>query len=176
MRRANRSWMAVVAAGVLLGTLVGVVWARPNDRPQAADITRKVTLAAGDFIPSSDANDWWNSGYTIVCHSDFCSFTAPVVFPCLPSVTVERIKLHVADSNASAIAFAGLDRVYPPTGDHVILGSVQSPEGTSAGIQTYTSANINKVVWPSQKAYIVLQLFGPNISVRGVTVEYHRNI
>ena len=176
MRRANRSWMAVVAAGVVLGTLVGVVWARPNDRPQAADITRKVTLAGSDFIPASDTEDWGNSGFHVRCESGVCGFTAPVVFPCLPSVTVERIRLHVDDQNAIAWATATLYRAYPPTGAYVELGAAASPPGTNGTLQTYTSPNINKRVWPSQKAYIWLFTGGPGIFVYGVTVEYHRNI
>ena len=175
MRRANRSWMAVVAAGVLLGTLVGVVWARPNDGPQAADITRKVTLAGSDFIPASDTEDWGNSGFHVRCESGVCGFTATVVFPCLPSVTVERMKLHVYDYNATQSTCATLFRTYPTTGATVQLGAAASPEGGSGGLQTYTNPNINKVVWPSQKAYIYLVIGGPNIHVDGVTVEYHKN-
>lgn len=46
----------------------------------------------------------------------------------------------------------------------------------TAGFRTYTSTNINQVVWPSQRAYIWLWIPVPDIIVHGVTVEYHRNI
>ena len=176
MTKVNKSWMAVMAAALLLGTLVGVVWARPNDRPEAQDITRKVTLTGGDFIPNTDSADWWNEGTYVTCGTGSCWFTAPVVFPCLPSVTVERIKLHVNDSSSSAAAKAHLFRAYPPTGVDVVLGQAASPTGSSGGHSTYTSPNINKVVWPSQRAYVWLNIGGPNIQVSGVVVEYHRNI
>jgi len=176
MGRVNKSWMAAVAAALLLGTLAGVVWARPNDRPQAADITRKVTLTGADFAPNQDGMDSYNYGGHVYCNAVECTFTAPIVFPCLPAVTVERIKLHVDDDNASATASAGIWRANPSTGAETFWGSVASTVPTSGGIKTYTSADINKVVWPSQRAYIWLQINGTDITVYGVTVEYHRNI
>ncbi len=176
MRRVSKSWMAAVAAILLVGTLVGVVWARPHDRPQGADITRKVTLTGADFNPAFYAHLWDNNGESVECQAAGCSFTAPVVFPCLPSVTVERIKLHVADNHATAHASATLHRTYPPTGVDVSLEYAKSPSGTSGGVRTYTSPNINQIVWPSQRAYISLWISGTNIQVHGVTVEYHRNI
>ena len=175
MTKVRKSWMAVVMGALLLCTLVGVVWARPNDRPQAQDITRKVTLTGGDFTPSYDGEDWSTDGAMVTCIGSSCAFVAPVVFPCLPSVTVERIKLHVTDSNGSEQAVAVLYRTHPPTHGSVWLGTAQSPPGT-APFQTFTSDPINKRVWPSQKAFISLVLTGPNIYVYGVVIEYHRNI
>ena len=176
MRRANKSWMAVMAAVLLVAMLAGVVWARPNDKPQAQDITRKVTLTGGDFIPAYDYNNWSNGGGYVMCSLGNCSYTAPVVFPCLPSVTVERIKLHVNDPSADEWASATLARAYPSTGADVPLGNVISPYGISGGLRTYTSPNINQVVWPSQKAFIRLYIGDTGILAYGVTVEYHRNI
>jgi hypothetical protein len=167
--------MAVVMGALLLGTLVGVVWARPHDRPQAQDITRKVTLTAGEFIVRMDGYDWLNDGAWVRCQNGSCEFIAPVVFPCLPSVTVERIKLHVLDNNGTFKATAALYRNHPQTQSAVWLGDVSSPYET-AGFQTLTSTRINKRVWPSQRAYIILSIDGPAIVVYGVTVEYHRNI
>ena len=175
MTRINKSWMAVVAGVLLVATLVGVVWARPSDRTQAQDITRKVTMTGGEFIPTSDDWDYENNGNYVYCASGSCNFSAPVVFPCLPSVTVERIILHVQDNNGSSKAIATLYRSYPPTGAEVWLGSAESPTGT-AGHQPWSSDPINKVVWPSQRAYIWLSIGGTNIQVSGVVVEYHRNI
>jgi hypothetical protein len=177
MNKLNKSWMAVAAAALLLGTLVGVVWARPHDRPQAQDITRKVSLGASDFIPVHDGTDWWNDGDRIYCqsHDTPCHFLAPVVFPCLPGVTVERIKLHVKDDNDSTLARATLHRLYLHNGRRVWLGAAESPVGTG-GYQPWSSDPINKPVWPSQRAYIWLSIGGTGIAVGGVTVEYHRNI
>jgi hypothetical protein len=175
MERINKSWMAVAAATLLVATLVGVVWARPNDRPQAQEATRKVTLTGSEFTPRSEVYDWGTNGAYVQCNSGNCQFFAPVVFPCLPGVIVERILLHVTDNNGSARASATLYRAHPPTKGDVYLGKAQSPTGT-AGHQPWSSNPINHPVWPSQRAYIFLVIEGPGIEVYGVTVEYHRNI
>jgi len=175
MRKISKSWMAVLAAVLLLSTVAGVVWARPRQRPQGADITRRVTLTGGEFITARDGQNWQTTGAVLECEGSFCHFFAPVVFPCLPSVTVERIRLHAEDGNGSAWVTANLYRAKPATQGDVLLGKAESPPGT-AGFQTYTSGPINKVVWPSQRAYIWLHIGGPGIYVSGVTVEYHRNI
>ena len=172
----SKSSMAVVAAALLLGTLAGVVWARPNDGPQTAGETRKVTLTGTDFTPTQEGMDWYNYGGYVRCDGLECTFTAPIVFPCLQAVTVERIKLHIDDNNASSTASAGVWRENPSTGAEAFWASVGSPLGTSGGVKTYSSGVINKVVWPSQRAYIWLQINGTDITVYGVTVEYHRNI
>jgi hypothetical protein len=174
MRGVNKSWMAVVAAALLLGTLVGVVWARPNHRPGAAVTTRMVTLSDSDFIPAWDGYSFSKGNGYVVCNSS-CTLSAPVVFPTLSAVTVERIKLHVSDGSATLIASASLYRDKPASGSHSKLGAVSSPMGSSGGLKTYTSGDINKVVWPSQRASIVLYIEGPSINVFGVTVEYHVN-
>jgi hypothetical protein len=176
MRKVKKSWMAVAAAGVLLGTLVGVVWARPNDRPGAVESTRRVTLTGADLIPTTNYWDYKNSGGSVKCLTGECIFTAPIVFPCLSSVTVERIKLHVNDTDDVEAAYADLWRANPSTGANDYWAEVKSPAGTSGGLKTYTSGAINKVVSPSQRAYICVAITGPNIYVYGVTVEYHRNI
>lgn len=176
MEKLNKSWMAAVMAALLLGTLAGVVWARPSDRPAAADITRKVTLGAADFAPINEEVDWTSNGQTVRCEAGSCVFHAPVVFPCLPTVTVERIRLHVTDNSSGGWAAATLYKAKPSTGGHWFQGSASSPEGVSGGLQTYTSAAINKVVKPNQKAYVALLINDAGIGVYGVTVEYHRNI
>jgi len=171
----SKTWIVVVVCAMLLGTLVGVVWASPSDRPGAQDITRKVTLSGANFIPAEESADWHNGGDYATCDNGTCTYTAPVVFPCLPSVTVERIKLHVSDSNGGAAVTASLLRTRPSTGAEKELGSVTSGN-TGGSIQTFTSDPINEVVWPSLGAYIQLDFEDKYIKVYGVTVEYHRNI
>jgi hypothetical protein len=175
MSKLNKSWMAVVAAALLLGALVGVVWARPGEGPHAQATTRKVTLTGADFIPTSPNYEYGNAGEHVYCVTGSCNFSAPVNFPTLSAVTVERIKLHVNDNNATGMASSGLMRAKPPEGTHSSFGQVSSPPGSSGGLQTYTSSAMNKAVWPSQKAYILLYIGSPNINVFGVTVEYHVN-
>ena len=177
MTRIRKPWMAVVMGALLVGTLVGVVWARPHDRPQAQDITRKVVLVGSEFMPRTDETDWFHNGNYMRCNTNPCFFAAPVVFPCLPAVTVERIKLHVYDANAVTNAVAEIKRLNPNNGATALLGKVSSPvAGTTANPQTFISPNINKVVWPSQRAFVWLYIGGSDIRVYAITVEYHRNI
>jgi len=177
MRKVNRTWMAVVAAALVLGTLVGVVWARPSDRPGSAESTRKVTLPGAVFIPTGKMYDWSNDGLKVWCSSGSCYWAAPVVFPTLSSVTVERVKLHVYDNNGAAYACATVYRASPAGGSMPVLGGVCSPfSGATSNPETFTSAAINKAVWPSHGAIVWLTVDAPDIYVYGVTVEYHRNM
>ena len=177
MAKLNKSWMAMVMVVLLMATLVGVVWARPQNRPQAQDITRKVVLAGSEFMPRTDETDWFHNGNYLKCNSNPCFSAAPVVFPCLPAVTVERIKLHVYDANAVTNAVAEIKRLNPNNGATPTMGKVSSPvAGTTANPQTFTSPDINMVVWPSQRAFVWLYIGGPDIKVYAITVEYHRNI
>ena len=171
----KRAWIAVVLGALLVGTLVGVVWARPNDSPQAAATTRKVTLTGADFISASVHYDYANPGTSVYCVTGACAFTAPVVFPTLNAVTVERIRLHVNDNHATEKARATITRARPSAGAGDSWGITESPPGGSGGVQTYSSFDINKVVWPSQKACITLWIGATNITVYGVTIEYHVN-
>ena len=171
----KKAWIALVLGALLIGTMVGVVWARPSQSPQAADITRKITIPGGFFSPTEDGYDWYNTGNHVRVDSGTGSFIAPVVFPCLPSVTVERVILYADDQNGGADATAILTRTKPSTGQLVMLGPVSST-GSAVGIRTFTSANINKVVWPAQGIHVRLFINGTNMLVYGVTVEYHRNI
>jgi len=179
MKRANWSWKTVLLAVVMLSTVVGVVWAGLHEKAQAAGGTQKVTLAGADFIPyddGTDGNDWKNAGDFVACDLGNCAFVAPVVFPCLSSVTVERFKVHLYDGSACGYAYATLHRSKPSKGSSTTLGSQLGTtfEGTTADPTTLTSGPINKVVWPSQRAYVSVTITGPSIKVYGITVEYHR--
>lgn len=174
MSKVNRSWMAVVAAALLLGTLAGVVWARPNDNPTTQTRkTRKVYVAAADFIPKSNDFEYSNLGKTVSCDSENCFFLAPVVFPCLNAVTVERIRLRAQSGSGDWTPAVVLYRA-APSGNEVYLGEVECPNTETQAPQTCTSPDINQVVWPSQRAYIWLWVPSSHL-VWGVTVEYHPN-
>ena len=176
MEKVNKSWMAVMAATLLLGTLVGVVWARPHDRPQAQDITRQITIPGGFFHPYVDGLDWANLGDHILMQSGAGAFTAPVVFPCLPSVTVERLILYADDENVTWDACAHLQRTRPQQGDEANMGYVCTSD-TTTGVQPFIDSSINNaVVWPSHGVYIWLGISGPSIDVHAVRIEYHRNL
>jgi hypothetical protein len=178
MRRVNWSWMTMVLAVVVLSALAVAGWTGWHGQARAAAGTKKVTLAGADFIPYDDGvdgNDWHNAGDYVECDAGTCSFVAPVVFPCLSSVTVERFKLHLYDSSGCAYAYATLHRSRPSNASSATLGSQLGTtfEGTTADPATLTSGPINKVVGPTQRAYVSVTITGPGVKVYGVTVEYH---
>ena len=175
MRKVQKPWVAMLMGALLLGTLVGAVWARPHDRPEAQDITRKITIPAGSFSPAFASINWLNSGDEIHMASGTGTFMAPVVFPCLPSVTVERFILYASDSNASWSACAGLCRTRLPQGDEAQIGYVCSQD-TGGAVQPFTDSTISpNVVWPAHGAYVWISV-NTNMEVHGVRIEYHRNI
>ena len=77
----KKASMAIMLAALLVATIVGVVWARPNQSPQAADIIRKITIPAAFFHPYQDGIDYNNRGVWLAVDSSNGRFTAPVVFP-----------------------------------------------------------------------------------------------
>jgi hypothetical protein len=174
MRRVSKLWMAAVVGALLLGTLVGVVSARPGERPLAAGGTRKLTLTGADFIPRYSDFGWENYGNYVTTGGGSAFFAAPVVFPCLSPVVVERIKLHAVDQNEHGwYSLVYLMRVKPANGNTATLGWAQSSYSSSTRPTTFTSAEINKVVRPNQRAYLMLKIEDSAIKVYGVTIEYH---
>jgi hypothetical protein len=175
----SRHWMAVVMGALLVGVLVGeVVRARPDHSAQAADVTRRVTVPAAFFHPNDEGLDYWNNGNYVEMQSGQGIFTAPVVFPCLSSVTVERIILSVKDQNSGGIANAcvTLYRTKPNKGIENKMASVCS-SGAQPGIINYTDDTVDyPEVWPSHGPYLWLELYGTNIEVYGVRIEYKRNV
>ena len=172
----TKSWMAIAMGTLLVTTLAGVVWASPNDRPQTADITRKITIPGGFFIPYEDGLDWHNDGRYIRMESGAGWFTAPVVFPCLPSVTVESLTLYAHDTSMADDARVWLYRTRPDEGYEQEMGYIFTG-GTTVDVGEFVDGGINfPVVWPSHGVYLWLEIEGPGIDVWGVKIEYHRNI
>ena len=60
MRR--KPWKALAVGMVVVVAITGLVWAGPNSTPSEQDITRRVTIPAGFFIPYEDGLDWHNDG------------------------------------------------------------------------------------------------------------------
>jgi len=174
MRR--KAWTAIALGVLVLTALTGLVWARQDARPQDQDITRKVTIPAGFFIPYEDGLNWHNDGGYIRMDTGSGIFTAPVVFPCLPSVTVESLTLYAKDHNPTYDAHVRIYRSRPPKGTEVEMGHIFTG-GTTTDVGTFTDGSISPdVVWPSHGVYLWLNVDGPAIYVYGVRIEYHRNI
>jgi hypothetical protein len=172
----KRRWTAAAMGAILVGILVaGVVCARPDQSAQAADATRKLTIPAAFFHPRDPTCYYWNNGNYIWTDSNGGSFTAPVVFPCIPSVTVERITLSVRDQNVCGDAGVSLYRTKPNKGTQKMMASVCST-GSQPDVVNYTSDTIDHpLVWPSQGPYLLLSITGESVTVYGVQIEYKRN-
>jgi hypothetical protein len=173
----NKRWMAVVMGALLVGILVGgVVWARPGQSAQAADITRRLTVPAAFFHPVQDGMSYYNTGVELHMTSGSGIYTAPVVFPCLPAVTVERIIFSVEDQNSGVNACVTMYRTKPNKGNEKEMASVCS-SGSGPGVINYTDDTIDyPVVWPSNGPYLWLNIPGTGMKVYGVRVEYKRNV
>jgi len=170
----KKASMAIMLAALLVATIVGVVWARPNQSPQAADIIRKITIPAAFFHPRYDGIDYSNAGMCLAVDSGSGGFTAPVVFPTLSAVTVKKITLSVTDNNAGSDACIAMYRTSPKNLTESGMAAVCS--AGSGGATSYDDNTIdNAVVWPAHGPYLWLDIYGTNIRVYGVTIEYQRN-
>jgi hypothetical protein len=136
-----------------------VVSARPNQSPQAADITRKITIPAAFFHPNRDGLNWTNQGVWLAVDSGIGNFTAPVVFPTLSAVTVKKVTLSVTDNNAGSDACVGLYRTGPKTLTEALMAWVCSTG--SGGATNYDDNTIDYgTVWPSHGPYLSLGIQG----------------
>ena len=175
MKEVKKSWIAVLSGALLMATLVGVVWARPNGRPQGAGPTRKLTVPAASFIPADEAYNYWNDGTYLLMQSGSGSFTAPVVFPTKKTVTVEKITLYAYDNNSTWAACVWLRRARPTHGDHQNMGQACSTDQSSNDPRSFTDATINpSAVRPGHAPYLWLHIqSSPGLGVYAVRIEYH---
>ena len=182
MKKVKKSWIAALVGALLMATLVGVVWARPNARPLAAATTKRITIPGGWFHPVADGYDWYNSGKLIYSekHETIQYFTAPVVFPSGgQKFTVERIALLVHDDNGPAQgnndACVRLKKTNPGGGTEVLMSYVCST-GSATGVRTFTDTVIdNNPVTTARGAYLWLEIEDDTyLFVHGVRIWYHK--
>jgi hypothetical protein len=172
-REMKKGSMAMVLAALLVATIVGAVWARPNEATEA--VTRKVTIPAASFIPNQDGLSYGNTGQRLWVNSGSAEFIAPVVFPCVEWVTVRKVTLSVTDNNANDDACVFMFRASPKNLSAVMMA--QACSSSSGGAHNYSDATIdNAQVYRNQSAFLILDMWGPSIDVYGVTIEYKRHI
>jgi hypothetical protein len=169
----KKGWMAVVMGALLVGTLIGVVWARPGQGAQAAGGTRKLTIPAAFFHPVNGDEDYENTGNAVWVKTFSGAFVAPVVFPCKKAVTVERVILSVSDFNGTEDACVSLYRTKPSKGTGKLMAHVCSAD-SPPGVTNYTDDTISSPrIWPGHGPFLRLDVGGTNIAVFGVRIEYH---
>ncbi len=103
------------------------------------------------------------------------AFTAPVIFPSLGSVTVERIIFSVRDQNATNNACVSLWRTKPDKGIRKQMAWLCS-SGSQISVVNYTNDTIKPaVVLSGHGAYLYLDVNGSSMDVYGVRIEYKVN-
>jgi hypothetical protein len=185
MTKIRRSWIALLLGGLLLATLVGVVWAKPKGEPAAHGTAAKldkpkshhgafhytVTIPGGHFHPRYDGLDWYNGGNYIQMTSGVGQFTAAV--PMLPgNRTVESVTMYVQDNNGAVDACVYLRRT-KTDGTETSMASVCST-GSSGSIRTFSDTSISpSTIWGGHGAYLYLSIASTNIQVYSVQINYY---
>ena len=186
MKKVKKSWIAVLCGALLMATLVGVVWARPNARPQAAATTKRITIPAGWFHPVGSGYSWRSFGYYTVSYLNQTSvfFHAPVVFPSGgQKFTVEKIALYAYDENGPAQgnknACVYLYKTNPlvgATSQPAMMASVCSTGSSATDPRTFTTTTIaSNPITTARGAYLRLEIEdNTDLLVYGVRIWYHK--
>lgn len=93
-RESKKESKVIVPATLLAATTVGTVCATRNKSPQAAHITRKITISSAFFHAYTNRIDRNDQGVWLALEFADDWFTT-VVSPCLEAVTVTKITLSV---------------------------------------------------------------------------------
>ena len=170
MKQVKKSWIAALVGALLMATLVGVVWARPNGRPEASPAWKVLTVSAADCIPALDGNDWDNWGRFLRCDSGICYFTCPVPLP-PETVRVKKFEMYAHDEGPLNIT-SRLHRPYPLAGNALKMADANS-SGSSSGVRTFTDTTIaNNPVRPRHGTYVWLKVPTGSYEVYGFRVCY----
>ena len=185
MEKTKKTWIGLLLGGLLLATLAGAVWARPEGRPVADSTAHKldkpkahhggfhytVTIPGAHFHPYEDGLDWFNNGNFIRMDSGTGQFFAAV--PMLPgNRTVESVTMYVKDNNGSDDATAELYRK-KTDGTVVSMANIAST-GSSGSIRSFSDTSINpSTIWGGHGAYLYLSIGGTNIDVYSVQIKYY---
>ena len=185
MKKTKKSWIALLLGGLLLATLAGAVWARPQGRPAAHGTAYKldrpkahhggfhytVTIPAAHFHPMIDGLNWLNNGDYIRMDSGSGWFTAAV--PMLPgNRTVESVTMYVMDNNGAAQASVTL---YRTKTDGTRQGMAYiATTGSSGSIRSFSDTSISpSTIWGGHGAYLYLVIGATDISVYAVQIKYY---
>ena len=185
VKKTKKTGIGLLLGGLLLATLVGVVWARPQGSPATHDTAHKldtpkahhagfhytVTIPGAHFHPRQDGYAWYNDGECIRVGSGVGRFHAAV--PMLPgNRTVESLTMYVMDNNASWDAWGRLFRT-KTDGTRQEMAKVES-SGSSASIRSFSDTSISpSTIWGGHGAYLRLSIAGTSISVYSVQIKYY---
>jgi hypothetical protein len=175
VRRVKKYWMVLLLGAVLMSTLVGVAGARPHGRPLGA-LSRRITIPAGHFIPTTDDWDYLNSGYYVRNVVGDATYTAPVVFPTGQAVVVESVTLYAYDHDSGDEICVRLYRTDPTSGSEVEMANVCSSGASTNDPRHFTESSIDYNPVKHGKGVLVwlsIGDYGIDLKAYGVRIQYH---
>jgi hypothetical protein len=176
MRKVKKYWMVLLLGGLLMATLVGVARARPNEGSQAGALSRRITIPAGHFIPTTDDYNYFNNGWFVYNLSGWANYSAPVVFPTGQAVVVESVTLYVYDNDSGDEICAGLIRADPTAANGLIMANACSSGASSTDPRHFTDSSISfNPVKHGNGIYLWLEIqdAGTSLKAYGVRIQYH---
>ena len=180
MKRAKNWWMPVLLGVLLMGILVGVAGARPNERAQAASGTRQLIIQAADFYPTNNTSAFYNAGYYLTSYVNMSNviFTAPVQFPAPYYVTVEKVQLFAYDNNTTGHIKMWLMRTKPSVGTEIVTAYIDTGYAFTDPVnipRTWTDTSISaSVVNPANGTYVRVAISDDSLlDLYGVRIFYH---
>ena len=170
MKKAKKWWIPLLLGAMIMATLVGVVWARPKSHHGGSHY--KIIIPGSAFHPNYDGMNWYAGYGNVHMDSGYGEFTAAVPMP-PGKKTVQKVTLYVEDNNASLKACVSLERLKVDSTSRT-MAYVCSPTGTSGGIQGYSQTSISpSTIRGRHTQYLYLDIYGPNIDVWAVKIEYY---
>ena len=177
MKQVKKSWIAVLLGALLMGVLVGAVWARPGGRPRAAATTKKMTIPAGAFHPVDEGYEFYNDGSWITADTAGANFATHVVFPGGGDrFTVEKLTLYAYDKAMPANICVYLYRTNPTNGTESLMASKCSSGSSSTDPRSFTTTNINPSLATTPRGlYVLLEIEdATNLDAYGVRIYYRK--
>jgi hypothetical protein len=175
--RVKKWWMPLLIGALLMGTLVGVVGARPNARPHEVPASwQKLTVPVQNCIPQEETMNYRHQADYLQCQSGSCLFFCPVTFPTEQAVTVKRLTLFAYDNDGTIghMASANLYKINPQRKNDVLLASVLTTTSPADAQVVRDSSIDNALIRRTQGPFLTVSSQGATVKVYGVRIFYTR--
>ena len=145
----KRLRITALVVALLIGALVGAAMVQPD--AEAAG-TRRMTVPAGAFAPTTDNWDYDNAGYYLETNSGSAFYTAPLFFP-KDKVRINRVIMRAYDNGPGEVC---LELVRAQPGAVARFRCIFQPTGIVLNSTTTTRINAShatEAMWPSSARY-----------------------
>jgi len=170
MKKVKKSRIAVLVGALLMATVVGVVWARPDGRPRAAAWVNH-TVSAYHCIPLRDTVDWKYDPEGLRCDSGWCEFYCPIRPPHEGSVRIQRLIMYAYD-NAGGQVCIMLREHQTTTGNSVVRLDTRCTTNSANDPETYMYDHDNFTVSRKEDVYVQVGIADTGQRVYGFKVRY----